>query len=149
LKLMQPTPSLPAGHPLLSYCYSDTARWAQDEIEAFQQSLFRHGKDFRSVSKEVLHSSFFSKTYVLTFFFRHMREVIDNGYLYIAQPPLFKIARGKSAIYVKDESEREAHLISSALEDASLKLKNGEVIMGQDLESIVKKIQILRQKFRC
>lgn len=85
------------------------------------------------------------RTLLLTFFFRHMREVIDNGYLYIAQPPLFKIARGKSAIYVKDESEREAHLISSALEDASLKLKNGEVIMGQDLENIVKKIQILRQ----
>ncbi|XP_065352605.1 pneumococcal serine-rich repeat protein-like isoform X3 [Cloeon dipterum] len=53
LKLMQPTPSLPAGHPLLSYCYSDSARWAQDEIEAFQQGLLRHGKDFRSVSKDV------------------------------------------------------------------------------------------------
>lgn len=85
------------------------------------------------------------RTLLLTFFFRHMPDIINRGYLYIAQPPLFKIARGKSAIYVKDESEREAHLISSALEDASLKLKNGEVITGKDLESIVKKIQILRQ----
>jgi DNA gyrase subunit B len=85
------------------------------------------------------------RTLLLTFFFRHMREIIDNGYLYIAQPPLFKIARGKSAIYVKDEYEREAHLIASALEEASLKLKNGEVIAGHDLENIVQKIQILRQ----
>ncbi|XP_059484351.1 mucin-5AC-like isoform X2 [Neocloeon triangulifer] len=53
LKLMQPTPSLPAGHPLLSYCYSDSARWAHDEIEAFQQALLRHGKDFRNVAKDV------------------------------------------------------------------------------------------------
>ncbi|KAF4527355.1 hypothetical protein B566_EDAN001134 [Ephemera danica] len=53
LKLMQPTPALPAGHPLLSYCYSDSARWAADEVEAFQQALVRHGKDFRNVAKEV------------------------------------------------------------------------------------------------
>jgi DNA gyrase subunit B len=84
------------------------------------------------------------RTLLLTFFFRYMPDIITRGYLYIAQPPLFKIARGKSSIYVKDESEREAHLISSALEDASLKLKNGEVIMGKDLENIVKQIQILR-----
>ncbi len=85
------------------------------------------------------------RTLLLTFFFRHMPDIIHSGYLYIAQPPLFKIARGKSAIYVKDEAERENHLIASALEEASLKLHNGEVITAKDLEDIVKKIQILRQ----
>ncbi|MFT6084074.1 MAG: DNA gyrase subunit B [Alphaproteobacteria bacterium] len=87
------------------------------------------------------------RTLLLTFFFRHMREVIDKGYLYIAQPPLFKIARGKSSIYVKDEAERETHLLASALSDASLKLNSGEVIVGPDLESIIQKIQELRHLF--
>jgi len=87
------------------------------------------------------------RTLLLTFFFRHMREVIDKGYLYIAQPPLFKIARGKSSIYVKDEAERETHLLASALNDASLKLNSGEVIVGPDLEAIIQKIQELRHLF--
>lgn len=88
------------------------------------------------------------RTLLLTFFFRHMPEVIEKGYLYIAQPPLFKIAKGKSAIYVKDEAERETHLIATALEDASLKLQNGEVIIGQDLQDIIEKTQVLRSSLK-
>lgn len=85
------------------------------------------------------------RTLLLTFFFRYMPNIIQKGYLYIAQPPLFKISKGKSSIYVKDETERESHLITCGLEEASLKLNNGEVIIGHDLENIVRKIQKLRQ----
>jgi len=85
------------------------------------------------------------RTLLLTFFFRYMREIVDKGYLYIAQPPLFKIARGKSSIYVKDEAERETHILASALKDSHLKFANGEVIAGPDLENIVLKIQEIRQ----
>jgi len=61
------------------------------------------------------------RTLLLTFFFRHMRELIDGGYLYIAQPPLYKMKRGQVEVYLKDERALEDKLIEIALEDASLK----------------------------
>jgi len=61
------------------------------------------------------------RTLLLTFFFRHMRELIDGGYLYIAQPPLYKMKRGQVEVYLKDERALEDKLIEIALEDATLK----------------------------
>lgn len=61
------------------------------------------------------------RTLLLTFFFRHMRELIDGGFLYIAQPPLYKMKRGQVEVYLKDERALEDKLIEIALEDASLK----------------------------
>jgi DNA gyrase subunit B len=60
------------------------------------------------------------RTLLLTFFFRQMKELIDAGYLYIAQPPLFKLKRGKSERYIKDERSLEEHLLGLALENAEV-----------------------------
>ena len=77
------------------------------------------------------------RTLLLTFFFRQMPELIERGHLYIAQPPLYKVTRGKSSQYVKDERSFEEYLIGSGLEEASLEMANGEVRTGQDLRSVV------------
>ena len=73
----------------------------------------------------------------MTFFYRQMRELIDGGYLYIAQPPLFKAAKGKSAIYLKDERSLDDHLITSGLEGATFRLGDGSVQSHDDLRRTV------------
>lgn len=77
------------------------------------------------------------RTLLMTFFYRQMRDLIDRGYLYIAQPPLFKAAKGKSAIYLKDERALDDHLIDSGLEGATFKLGSGAVLAKEDLRRIV------------
>jgi DNA gyrase subunit B len=77
------------------------------------------------------------RTLLLTFFFRQMPEIIEGGYLYIAQPPLYKVSRGKSEVYIKDETGLEDYLIAQGIEGAILRLPNGEEIAGQDLGRVV------------
>jgi len=77
------------------------------------------------------------RTLLLTFFFRHMPELIENGHLYIAQPPLYKVTRGKSSQYLKDESALEEFLINGGLEDTRLEISSGEVRVGADLRSVI------------
>jgi len=84
------------------------------------------------------------RTLLLTFFYRQMREIIDRGYLYIAQPPLYKVTRSKSEQYLKDERALEDYLIDAGLEDATLRLSSGEVRAGNDLRKLVEEGRIIR-----
>ncbi len=77
------------------------------------------------------------RTLLLTFFYRQMPELIEAGHLYIAQPPLYKITRGRSEVYVKDEEELNAYLIDSGIEDVVLDLQDGTQIAGTDLRALV------------
>ncbi|WP_432448387.1 DNA topoisomerase (ATP-hydrolyzing) subunit B [Aliiroseovarius marinus] len=77
------------------------------------------------------------RTLLLTFFFRQMPELIEGGYLYIAQPPLYKVARGKSEVYVKDQTALEDYLIDQGIEGTVLRLSSGEEIAGADLARVV------------
>jgi len=79
------------------------------------------------------------RTLLLTFFFRQMPELIERGYLYIAQPPLYSVKRGKSLQYLKDEEAMDDYLIDAGLEEASLALSSGEILAGADLRDTVNK----------
>jgi DNA gyrase subunit B len=84
------------------------------------------------------------RTLLLTFFYRQMRDIIDGGYLYIAQPPLYKISRGKSEQYLKDERSLEDYLIDAGLEDTTLRLASGEVLAGNELRKLVEDSRAVR-----
>jgi DNA gyrase subunit B len=77
------------------------------------------------------------RTLLLTFFYRQMPEVIERGYLYIAQPPLYKATKGKAARYLKDDAELEAYLVDEGLDGATLDLASGERLAGRDLLTLV------------
>ena len=79
------------------------------------------------------------RTLLLTFFYRQMPELIERGYIYIAQPPLYKAKRGNSIIYLKDDREMEDYLVRGGCDEAILEKADGEKIMGQDLINFVEK----------
>jgi DNA gyrase subunit B len=87
------------------------------------------------------------RTLLLTFFYRQLPKVIDGGYVYIAQPPLFRVKRGKSETYIKDERELEAYLIKRAAAARVVRIPSASVeIAGADLEKLLQKM-IAHQKF--
>lgn len=77
------------------------------------------------------------RTLLLTFFFRQMPDLIDAGHLYIAEPPLYKVARGKSEVYLKDQAALDDYLIQQGVEGAVLRLGSGESISGADLARLI------------
>ena len=85
------------------------------------------------------------RTLLLTFFYRQMPELIEGGYLYIAQPPLYKVARGKSEVYLKDQAALDDYLVQQGVEGAVLRLGSGEEIVGQDLARVVDEARQLKR----
>jgi len=77
------------------------------------------------------------RTLLLTFFYRQMPDLVEKGHLYIAQPPLYKVARGKSETYLKDQRAFEDYLVDAGLEEAVLALGSGEARAGRDLRDVV------------
>jgi DNA gyrase subunit B len=84
------------------------------------------------------------RTLLLTFFYRQMRDIIDQGYLYIAQPPLYKAARGKSTQYLKDERALDDYLINTGLEDCVFQTGTSEERKGQDLRTLIDDARTIR-----
>ena len=84
------------------------------------------------------------RTLLLTFFYRQMRDIIDRGHLFIAQPPLYKVTRGKSEQYLKDERALEDYLIDTGLDEAVLRLSSGEERAGNDLRKLVEEARAIR-----
>ena len=84
------------------------------------------------------------RTLLLTFFFRQMPEVIERGHLYIAQPPLYKVSRGKSEQYLKDERALEDYLVASGLDEAVLRTHAGDERAGADLKKLVDEARMIR-----
>ncbi|WP_405402386.1 DNA topoisomerase (ATP-hydrolyzing) subunit B [Paracoccus sp. Ld10] len=89
------------------------------------------------------------RTLLLTFFFRQMPDLIEGGHLYIAQPPLYKVGRGRSEVYLKNEAALEEYLIQQGVDGASLRLASGEEISGLDLARVVEEARVVRRILRA
>ena len=85
------------------------------------------------------------RTLLLTFFYRHMPELIEAGHLYIAQPPLYKVARGKSEVYLKDQTALEDYLIEQGTDGMTLGAQGGMVLAGADLVRVIDEARQLKR----
>lgn len=89
------------------------------------------------------------RTLLLTFFYRQMPELVENGHIYIAQPPLYKVKQGRDERYLKDEHELDEYLLNSALRDAVLVTKEGgEILKDEALTSIAKQMVLTEAVIR-
>ena len=70
------------------------------------------------------------RTLILTFFFKYMKDIIKKGHLYVAQPPLFKVKRGKTEVYIKDEEGLDKFLTENSLDDFSLEYGKEKVLLN-------------------
>jgi DNA gyrase subunit B len=77
------------------------------------------------------------RTLLLTFFYRQMRELIERGHIFIAQPPLYKAARGKSERYLKNQSEYDDYVVAEGSDSVAFTLHSGETRAGQDFDALV------------
>jgi len=85
------------------------------------------------------------RTLLLTFFYRHMAEIIERGYLYIAQPPLYRAKRGQSEVYLKDDPMLEDYLFSAAIDEGNVFVPHdGEQLAGKDLRARVDEARVVK-----
>jgi DNA gyrase subunit B len=85
------------------------------------------------------------RTLLLTFFYRHFQEIIERGHLFIAQPPLYRVKKGKAQQYLKDEPALEDYLINLGAEDVTLQGTDGPRLTGAPLKQLVKKVARLEK----
>lgn len=88
------------------------------------------------------------RTLLLTFFYRQMPELIERGYIYIAQPPLYKVKKGKHEQYVKDDQDMHRFLMQLALQDCFINNDVGKMITGEQLSQLIEKFNYIQGLFR-
>jgi DNA gyrase subunit B len=122
----------------------------KDDKESFDIAKARYHKIILMTDADVDGSHI--RTLLLTFFYRQMHELIDKGYIYIAQPPLFKVKKGKTERYLKDEAALNEYLSDLAVEDVQVYLESAQdFVTGRRLLPILKKLigfENLLAKFR-
>jgi DNA gyrase subunit B len=88
------------------------------------------------------------RTLLLTFFYRQMPELIDRGYLYIAQPPLFSVKKGKKMLYMKDQHALNQHLMESAISGLTLRSSSGQPLSGTPLLRLASRLRSLGEHLK-
>ena len=86
------------------------------------------------------------RTLLLTFFFRQYQEMVERGFVYIAQPPLYRVHNARLEKFIKDDAELNSFLLSRVSEDVSVVAQNGKVFAGEDLISLMRRIETLEQR---
>jgi DNA gyrase subunit B len=111
--------------------------------ESFDLNRLRYGRVVIMTDADVDGSHI--RTLLLTFFYRQMRPLIEKGHLYIAQPPLYRVAKGKKELYLKDNEALDEHLLKLGVENSILTPTTGDPIEGEHLKNLSRKVLRYRE----